>query len=206
VRGFVFLSTQTNNFKGKDLKLNIIHNIIRYFSLPLMVFFLNACATTTNIIPPYEKLGNVSFVINGKIDYIGNQEYIPRTIHNDSSNETSLIIKYQYHVNYGKENIPQGLHVANLFNPLVIIGFPIGQDTLVVIGKIDIMKQGDVIKTYSAACSFEKTRSLFYQGPTFSELRKTGLLEVRDNIEAQMYRDREFLQKLNGTEFPEIKQ
>jgi hypothetical protein len=181
----------------------VLRNISKNFLLFPMVFFIVACATTMNTVPTYEKLENISFIVRGKIDYSGNNEYVPRSIRDDSSKDTSLMIKYQYHVNYGRENIPHELHVANLFNPLLLVGFPIGQDTLVVIGKIDFIRQSKVIKAYSAVCAFEKTRSLFYQGPTFSELRKAGLLNVRDNIEAQMYKDREFLLKLNSSEYSE---
>jgi hypothetical protein len=58
-----------------------------------------------------------------------------------------------------------------------------GEDTLVVIGKIDITKQSKVIKTYSAMCTFEKMQSIFYQGATSPELRRTGLLNIRDKNE-----------------------
>ena len=123
---------------------------------------------------------------------MGGQDGYPRTVSNDTSNVSSLIIKYQYQVDYGNNNI----HFANLFNPLLFVGFPTGQDTLVVAGKIDIIKNNEVARSYSALCAFEKTRNLFYHGPSFSELRKTGLLNVRDNIEAQMYKDKEALLKI----------
>jgi len=42
--------------------------------------------------------------------------------------------------------------------------------------------------------------SLFSEGETFSELRKKGLTAVRDNIEMQMYEDREFLSQLKKDE------
>jgi hypothetical protein len=185
--------------------MNMFRNISKYTFFFLLIFFITSCATTTNIIPKLEKLENISILVKGKINYSGNREYLPRTISDDAIEDPLLIIKYQYNVNYGKENIPEGLHLANLFNPLVMVGFPIGEDTLVVIGKIDIIKQSEVIKTYSAICTFEKTRSIFYQGPTFTELRKMGLLNIRDNIEAQMNNDREFLSKLNRNDLPKIR-
>lgn len=170
----------------------MLRNIFRYFFLLSTIIFVISCAPTMNITPQYAKIENISPVVNGKIDYDGNEEYLPRTISNDSSKNPLLIIKYQYHVDYGNSNI----HFANLYNPLLFVGFPIGKDTLIVAGKIDIIKKNEVIKSYSAVSAFEKTRNIFYHGPTFSEVRKTGLLNVRDNIEAQMYNDREFLLKI----------
>ncbi len=38
----------------------------------------------------------------------------------------------------------------------------------------------------------DKTRNLFYEGETYSEMRKKGLIEVRNNIESQMHDDRAF--------------
>lgn len=171
-------------------------NIYRCLLLCLMIVFIISCTPTMNFVPKFDKLENISPIVKGKIDYDGNKEYLPRTISDDSSENFILTIKYQYNVDYGGGNV----HVANLFNPLVLVGFPIGQDTLIVVGKLDFIKQNKVIKTYSAACSFEKTRSVFYHGPTFSELRKTGLLNVKDNIESQTYKDKELLQKLSSSE------
>ena len=183
----------------------MIRNILKYILLFPLISFIMSCATVTDIIPKIEKLDNLSILVSGKIDYNGNKDYFPRTVGDDASGNPLLIIKYQYNVSYGRENIPDALHVANLFNPLIIVGFPIGQDTLVVIGKIDVIKQTEVVKTYSSACTFEKTRNIFYQGPTYTELRKLGLLNIRDNIEAQMFKDREFLSKLNRDDLIENK-
>ncbi len=182
--------------------INIILDISKKVLFLTLAVFIVSCAIEANIVPKFEKLESITILVNGKIDYSGNKEYFPRTISDTPSKDPLLIIKYQYQVSYGKVTGPEGL---NLFNPLLIVGFPIGQDTLVVAGKLDIIRQNEVIKTYSAACTYEKTRNLFYQGPTFSELRRTGLLNIRDNIEAQMYKDREFLSKVNKNDFPKEK-
>ena len=184
------------------IMINIILDISKKVLFLTLAVFIVSCAIEANIVPKFEKLESITILVNGKIDYSGNKEYFPRTISDTPSKDPLLIIKYQYQVSYGKVTGPEGL---NLFNPLLIVGFPIGQDTLVVAGKLDIIRQNEVIKTYSAACTYEKTRNLFYQGPTFSELRRTGLLNIRDNIEAQMYKDREFLSKVNKNDFPKEK-
>ncbi len=170
----------------------VLRHVSKYLFLCSAFIFIVSCTPVMNVRPQFVKMGNVLSVINGKIHYDGNKEYMPRTVSNDTSSVSSIIIKYQYLVDYGNNNI----HFANLFNPLLCVGFPTGQDTLVVAGKIDIIKNNEVARSYSALCAFEKTRNLFYHGPSFSELRKTGLLNVRDNIEAQMYKDKEALLKI----------
>lgn len=169
-----------------------------YVTIILFSIFLCGCATTIVVTPEVEHLDNIAdFKIKGKIIYNGNREYLPRTITDDSASDSILTFQYVYNVTYGKDNIPQAIP---LFNPLTIVGFPIGENTLVVTGKLDILKGREVLKSYTATCGFEKARNIFSEGDTFSELRKRGLITVRDNIEAQMYQDRDFLSKLKTTE------
>lgn len=170
-------------------KIKIV-NMLFWF----IIMFLTGCAAKMVVTPTIITNDNLSnFKIEGKIEYDGNKEYLPRTINYDSAPDTIFCLKYSYDVTYGRDNTPQAIP---LFNPLTIIGFPIGENTLVVKGKLLLLKGKEVLKEYSATCGLEKTRSLFSEGETFSELRKKGLIAVRDNIEMQMYQDREFLSKL----------
>jgi hypothetical protein len=43
----------------------------------------------------------------------------------------------------------------------------------------------------------DKTRTIFSEGETLSEIRKRGLLAVRDSIEAQMYADQDMLRDID---------
>jgi hypothetical protein len=134
------------------------------------------------------------FSLGGEIDYDGNKEYLPRTVTADASLGHPLILRYRYEVTYGRDAVPP---VITANNPLTIVGFPIGADTVVVIGKLEILKGGAVVKTYSAVCMLDKTRTIFSEGETLSEIRKRGLLAVRDSIEAQMYADRDMLRDID---------
>lgn len=155
---------------------------------------LFSCAANMMITPQIEPKKNVDLQIKGKITYEGNKEYLIRLISEDSSLDTGVTFNYVHNVIYGKKDtLPD---IIALFNPLNLVGFPIGENTVSVTGKLEVMKGNEVIKTYSAACILEKTRNLFYEGETFSELRKKGLIAVRNNIEAQMWQDREFLNGL----------
>jgi len=165
-----------------------------YAVLCLFFSFLFGCTAKMVVTPQMTLIENKDFHLTGKVIYDGNLEYLPRTITDDSSPDSILIFQYTYNVAYGRDNIPQ---LLPLYNPLSIVGFPIGEDTLAVVGKLDILKRKEVIKSYSSTCGLEKMRSLFSEGESFSELRKKGLIAVRDNIELQMYEDRNSLSQLN---------
>lgn len=169
-----------------------------YISIILFSIFLSGCAATMVVTPQPEQLINIGdFKIKGKIIYEGNKEYFPRTIIEDSASDPLFIYQYTYNVNYGRDNIHQAIP---LFNPLTLVGFPIGEDTLMIAGKLEILKGKEVLKSYTATCAFNKSRNIFSEGETFSELRKRGLLAVRDNIEAQMCQDKDFLLTLKPSD------
>ncbi len=155
---------------------------------------VSGCGTAMVVTPPAVPLTNVDFRIKGKVIYEGNREYLPRTIVDAAEEDSSLTFQYTYNVTHGKDDVPQ---LLPLFNPLTLVGFPIGEDTMFITGRLKISKRNEVVKTYTATCGFEKTRNIFWQGETFSELRRKGLIVVRDNIEAQMYQERDLFSKLS---------
>lgn len=152
----------------------------------------SACATKMTIVPPMEPLAKVEFSVPGQIAYEGKREYLPRTLVEGPAGN-GLVLRYTFDVAYGKDRTDAAAH---LFNPLVMFGFPIGEDSVAVVGTLVIERRGEAVKTYTATCGFEKTRNLFSEGETYSELRLRGLACVRDNIEAQMHTEREFLSRL----------
>lgn len=155
----------------------------------LAMAFLNGCGTTCHIVPEIAEVEYVDFSMVGQIEYDGNADYLPQTVKHGKGDADLPLIKYSYNVVYGKDAVPE---LLPLFNPLSIVGFPIGSDNIVIVGGLEIAKNGDT-KQYISTCVFDKNRNLFYEGDTFSELRKKGLLMVRQNIESQMLKDREFL-------------
>ena len=153
---------------------------------------LGACATKMTVVPPMDPLTKVEFRIPGQIVYEGKPEYLPRTLVEGPAG-SGLILRYTFDVAYGKDRTDAAAH---LYNPLVMFGFPIGEDTVAVVGTLLIERRGEAVKTYTATCGFAKTRNLFSEGETYSGLRLRGLACVRDNIEAQMHTEREFLSRL----------
>ena len=156
---------------------------------------LSACAPNVFITPDLTRVPRNDFTLSGKIDYAGNVEYLPRTISSESHPEAPLTLRYRYEVTYGRDSVKQVLYH---YNPLTIVGFPIGADTVVVTAKLEVLKGEAPVKTYAAMCVLDKHRTIFWEGESLSELRKRGLLAVRENIESQMYGDRNFLLKQVG--------
>jgi len=150
----------------------------------------SACAPNVVITPDLALVSCNDFSLGGKIDYEGNAEYLPRTISTESHPGATLTLRYHYEVTYGRDAVHQALP---LFNPLSIVGFPIGADTVVVTAKLEVLKGISKVKTYTAMCVLDKHRTIFWEGESLSELRKRGLLAVRENIEIQMYGDRDLL-------------
>jgi len=169
---------------------------------PVLVFILLfiigiGCGTQKIIVPQVDTTTKVDFFIRGKIIYEGKIEYLPSTIINDNTMMPSMVFKYTHNTVYGKDNTSQ---LLPLFNPLSLVGFPIGGNTLLVAGTMEVIKKEKIIKSYTATCGFDVTRNLFYEGDTYTELRKEGLLEIKRNIEIQMYLDRESLVSLLADE------
>ncbi len=158
---------------------------------------LAACSATMKVVPELQREEGVTgFQVKGTVQYDGNREYLPRTIRDRP--EADLTFRYEYTVSYGRDDVPT--QFLPLINPLTLVGFPIGENTLVVIGKLEVIREGETVKTYGATAATEQVRSLFVEGETFTDLRKKALHAVRDNIELQIYRDSAFFAGLSSAD------
>jgi hypothetical protein len=61
---------------------------------------------------------------------------------------------------------------------------------------LEILKTGRVVKTYTGTAGVRQYRSWWWEGQTATEMRRRGLLMVRDSIEGQMYQERGALDAL----------
>jgi len=180
----------------------IIKNCLARWQFGVFLYFfilvsLSGCAAKMAVTPQITDIEIESdFQLGGVVEYDGNKDYLPRTIKEDPS-QTLFSFRYDYQVAYGRDKTPQAIP---LYNPLTIVGFPIGDNTMVVTANLAILKGKEVVKAYTATCGLEQVRSLFSEGETFSELRKKGLVTVRDNIELQIYRDRDLLSSLASSD------
>lgn len=181
------MATQTHSRPVKPATLVL--------TLGVALITFPGCATRVHTLPEFPELQHVIVLLGGPITFDGKREYLPRTITDAPISENGLSIRYSYHETQHRND---SLEVLALFNPLTLIGFPTGGTQSTVTGKLDILKGTEALKTYTATCVLEVTRTIFTDGESFSELRRKGLVAVRDNIEAQMFQDKEFLAKLSA--------
>jgi len=161
----------------------------------LMLSLFTGCSTMT-ITPQLDTVDKPVVLITGPLQYDGNRLYLPRTISEGDPSEYGLRFRYSTTETQGRSS----WDIIALFNPLTILGFPTGRRDSTVGGNLEILKDLEVVKSYTASCQQEAHRGSYY-GQSFSELRRTGLVAVRDNIEAQMSRDKYFLEKAASKAF-----
>ena len=171
--------------------MNRIYNNAR--ALSLLLLFVVAGCSTMSVTPGLATLDKIPILIKGTIEYDGNILYLPRTISKGDPAEYGLRFRYTTSETQDRSS----WDVIALFNPLSVLGFPTGRRNSTVTGNLEILKDTEVVKSYMATCLQEAYRGIYYGG-SFSDLRRTGLVAVRDNIEAQMFQDREFLEKATG--------
>jgi hypothetical protein len=167
-----------------------------WIAIILICIGLPACGGKQKMLisPDVPKLTDGGFRIKGRISYEGNKDYLPRTMVDEASSESPLTFQYIHATSYGLRDVPA---LVALLNPLTLVGSPLGDNTVTSAGKLSVIKENEAVKSYSAICSMEITRNLYSGDLTFSEMRRTSLIAVRDNIESQLYQDREFLINLN---------
>lgn len=154
-----------------------------------------ACAKTTMVLTPAVERPTVGdFQLGGKLEYEGNRDYIPRTIA-DAPSASLLTLRFGYAVK--TESDRTSIYGA-VFIPPVVMAIPgvLGGDELGVVAVLEVLRGGSVLKTYSATAVVKKKPTIFHEGETFTEMRRRGLLAVRDAIESQMLHDREALERL----------
>lgn len=171
--------------------------MIRPLSWCLSLLLLAGCQMTPSvriaIQPDVPKINDaVPILLKGKITYDGKEEYFPRTIRPIDTRQDGLAVRYVY------EDVHQ---LARYYDPpeSETLSFvrryldPTYAKEITVLGRVTVFEGGNVLKVYEAVAYLSTpTRG----GQTLTELRRLGLLAVRDSIEGQMYQDREYLRKL----------
>jgi hypothetical protein len=166
-------------FQGFDV-LNVkISSSPLIFGLAIM---LSGCAEySLKVLPNIGELTKKTVCITCKVEYDGNREYLPSYLDNNASSTTTA--SYSYDVKYVNGSTDwDGL---NLFNPLLIVGFPLSEESVIVQGVLKIQDGLSEPHIYTSSCIANKTRSL-YQNSGSSAPRKACLYAVRDNINSQL--------------------
>ncbi len=153
-------------------------------------FIFMAC-TTIDVKPKVTDTISNGFGLHGPVDYDRNWDYVPRTISNKKGSPSGLSFKYIYNIKYSGTTMHQDL--MTLYIPTSILGTPTGRNDVQVSAQLDVYQDKSIVKSYISVCYVSKTRGMLIGGINYTELRKKGLMAVKENIESQMVQDKEFL-------------
>ena len=155
---------------------------------------LLGCATQVAIIPQLtDKTTPGRCQIRAQVRYEGKRDYLPAALVDDPAASHATAIRYSYEAQYGL-NETNPFIVA--FNPLTLVGFPTGDDNFVVTGRVEVVRGDATLRSYAAAASMKRSSTVFYEGETFTEMRRRGLLLVGNNLSSQLCKDQEILTAL----------
>lgn len=148
---------------------------------------LAACADTRISGPaaPDRFTPSSSFVC-AALEYTGsNPEWVPRAIRNVPG-DTQRVVRFEYDIRYGLDDED----AFTLFNPLLIVGATKSLDSIYILGRLAIAGDGKPVAEYREVLTLEKSKSLFSEGETLTEIRRQGLLRLRDVMDAHLQTDR----------------
>jgi hypothetical protein len=151
---------------------------------------LLGCATEVAVTPQLADKTPRKCQIHASVRYDGKPDYLPAAIVADPNASVTTAFRYSYDAQYGlKEFSP----ILVLVNPLTLVGFPTGTDNLVVTGRVDVVRGDTTLRSYAAAAAMKRSSTVFYEGETFTQMRRRGLLLVGENLSDQLCRDEETL-------------
>ena len=151
---------------------------------------LASCADTRISAPPPEVPLPESAFLCGKLQYTGsNPEWLPRALRDEPA-DTTRTLRFEYEIAYGIDDES----AFDLFNPLLILGATKSKDSMYVLGVLTLTRDGKTLKDYRETITVDKSKSVFSEGETLTEMRRQGLLRLRDLIDARLATDRAALQ------------
>jgi hypothetical protein len=157
-----------------------------------MLFFFG-CAPTLFVTPRVEQVECKNFQIKGKIDYNGKKENLPRVISEEAISDSKITFRY---VHDYRGVVTSESHRE--FNPFSggLLGYliPKTRSNYKFSGELEVLKEGESIKAYKATVSSSRQEGYFSEKER-SEMDDRGLVEIRNNIEAQICHDKDFLLK-----------
>ncbi|UFS61833.1 hypothetical protein LOH54_09210 [Sulfurimonas sp. HSL-3221] len=149
----------------------------------ILFFGLAGCSSKYLTEPKIETIKtDATAYLEGRIDYAKtNRDYLPSSLKSDP--DSTRVLHYDYEVTYVNGDIDYD--ALNLFNPLVLVGFPLSDSDVVVQGKLDVIDANATTISFKAVCVAKSTRNLF-KNTNLSEDRKKCLDEVKKNIDLQV--------------------
>jgi hypothetical protein len=158
-----------------------------------LLFGLAGCETNVVMTPDLRPPAPGTCLIRAPVSYEGNPDYLPQVIATEAVADPTITLRYTYNAHYDAQ---QGITPLQVVNPLLIAGFPTGSNSASVTALLEVIREGQTIRSYGAACAMKRSATVFSEGETLTAMRRRGLLLVRDNISAQICSDKQTLQAL----------
>jgi hypothetical protein len=156
-------------------------------SLVLPITLLVACTAKLTVFPEVSEYPKqVEVLLRGVMSYEGKSDYLPRTIAGGEGGNNRLSLYYGYEDSHSRNDLMRIRQFTAIHQ--------VGSKSQYVAGKLEIRDGEKILKTYTAIATLTDQGEF---SETLSEMRRRGLIAVRDNIEAQMYLDSEFLKNLS---------
>lgn len=150
----------------------------------VIVFMFSGCGHNVNVLPQINTNYKTD-TTNIKANFIGNKKYFPDIL--DETSNSHLTASLEYDIIYDNDTLKYDKF--NLFNPLVLVGFKLGEDSIAVTASLKILSnQTNINKTYYSECFATTSRNLFNNGGT-TEIRNLCLNSIKNNFNAQIISD-----------------
>jgi hypothetical protein len=154
---------------------------------------VSGCETTVLITPNVGAGAKSTCTIQAAVSYEGNPDYLPHAIATVPVGSQTTFLRYTYNTAY---NAKEGDAVLQAVNPLMLFGFPTGYNSGTISGLLEVVQNGQTIRSYAAACNMKRHGTVFSEGETLTDMRRRGLQLVADNISTQICRDQPTLKPL----------
>jgi len=172
-----------------------VQHLRRLLTAPAVGLFLcvTGCETSVMITPDLGRGEPRTCTVRAPLFYEGNPDYLPGAVAAEPVAAQATVLRYTYNAQYDGK---QGITVLQAVNPLMIVGFPTGSNSTAVTGLLEVVRGGQTVRSYGAACAMKRSGTVFSEGETLTAMRRRALLLIRDNISAQICRDQPTLQTL----------
>jgi hypothetical protein len=142
--------------------------------------------------PPVLRTSVRSARLEGRIQYSGAPEYLPRSL--VRRDDADVLFAYSTTILRNRESFPQ---LVPGFNPLALLGYPTDAAKVTVVARLDILRRSQRLPGYDAQASLRRFSTL-YGAASPTDLEREVLRAVRDSIDAQLANDAANLEQQLG--------
>jgi hypothetical protein len=168
-----------------------MQSVLRAIWLVALATLFSGCVSDVHVRPEIAPQSISDFRIAAKVVFDGNRDYLPRVLQDSSVGDNGVIVDYHYDISHKSVD----MDIIALYNPLSLVGFPSGNNQLTLHAELKIQRKGALLKSYRAICAVEQPTGL-WSFRTLTEMRREGLIALRDNIESQLVQDRKYIEML----------